>query len=263
MILEVHICTIGEGIEKVAKQFLAPRNDVRYLVSWQIDNPMTAVKVQMMETFKREDVRLFTIQGKGLSRNRNNALMRAEGDIILISDDDCTFSNKQFDDIINTYNENGNKADIILFKASSNGEDLKSYPSTTTGYNQAMRHKGYYPSSVEMTMKIDCAKALRFNENFGIGCNKYISGEESVFLKDAEKAHKRIIFVPKTIVDTPKATTGKQFLDNPEVQRAKGATFRYCYPPLEAFLRCVKESLHFWIFDGKNPFTILNNMLRS
>ena len=113
-----------------------------------------------------------------------------------------------------------------------------------------------------MTMSLDCAKNLRFNEDFGIG-SRYISGEESVFLKDAEKSGRSIIFVPKTIVDTPKATTGKQFPDNPEVQRAKGATFRYCYTPLEAFLRCVKESLHYLAYDGKNPFTILKNMLRS
>ena len=35
MIIEVLICTIGRGIEKAAEVLTLPRNDVRYLISFQ------------------------------------------------------------------------------------------------------------------------------------------------------------------------------------------------------------------------------------
>lgn len=261
MTLEVLISTIGDGILRVPEMLLAKRDDVKYLVSWQVDDNVMMMNVSMLSCWKRDDVRLFTMRGRGLSRNRNNTLLRAEGDILLISDDDCRYTNDYFDSILKTYicreKVDGNCPDIILFKANYN----KAYPSKAMAYNKAMQVKGYYPASWEITMRRETTSELHFNEDFGLGSGKYICGEESIFLKDAEKANKTILFVPETVVDTPKGTTGERFLTDPEVQKAKGAVFRYCYSEFEAWWRCVKESLHYYVYNHQDPRPIYRNLV--
>ena len=256
MTLEVLICTIGNGILKVPEMLLAERDDVKYLISWQIDDEVMKMNISMMTCWRRKDVRLFTMYGRGLSRNRNNTLLRAEGDILLISDDDCEYTNDYFDSIIREYNCQS-KADIILFKANY----MKSYPQKIVSYKEALRTKGYYPASWEITLRRQSTSELRFNEDFGLGSGKYICGEESIFLKDAEMAGKNILFAPKVIVDTAEGTTGEQFLANPEVQRAKGAVFRYCYPKAEAWWRCLKEAAHYFVFEHADPRPIFKNLI--
>ncbi len=256
MILEIQICTIGDGILKVPEIFLPERDDVRYLVSWQVENPLDVPKAEILSCFRRRDVRLFTMQGRGLSRNRNNALMRTEGDIVLISDDDCTYTNEYFDTIISTYRQETN-ADIILFKANY----PKAYPERQMPYRKAMRCKGYYPASVEITIARKAVnKGLHFNEDFGLGSGKYICGEESVMLKDAETSGMNILFVPRVIVNTPAGTTGERFLTDTKVQKAKGATFRYCYPRWEAWLRCWKEALHHAFYSHADARKLFKDM---
>lgn len=256
MILEIQICTIGDGILKVPEMLLQERPDVRYLVSWQNGNPLDVPKAEVLSCFRRKDIRLFTLQGCGLSRNRNNALMRTEGDIVLISDDDCKYTNEYLDNIISTYRQEP-EADVILFKANY----PKAYPAGQMSYRKAMRCKGYYPASVEITIARKAIESgLRFNEDFGLGSGKYICGEESVLLKDAERSGMNILFVPRLIVDTPAGTTGEKFLTDINVQKAKGATFRYCYPRWEAWLRCWKEAMHHAIYNHADARKIFKNM---
>lgn len=248
MILEVLISTIDGGIEKIPDILLDEREDVRYLVSWQIRAGSQELRAESefllvnKEWARREDVKVFTMKGQGLSRNRNNALLHATGDILLIADDDCHYTNEYFDNILSSYKEHP-EADIILFKGNLN----KAYPEKEMTLKKALRHRGYFVSSVEMTMRKLRAESQKlrgilFNEEFGLGSGKYICGEEDVFLKDAEKAGQQILFVPKMIVETDPNTTGKQ-QDNPEVLRAKRAALTYCYGKFRADYIMLKEKI--------------------
>ncbi len=254
MSIEVLISTIGDGIYKIPDMFLPPRDDVRYLVSWQVDDIMTYKEMMLLSCFSRKDVSLFTMKGRGLSRNRNNCLLRADGDILLFADDDCRFTNSYFDSLIQAFSQSD--SDILLMESSLG----KSYPVKAMSLTDARRHKGYYPSSVEMAIRGQSVGSLHFNEDFGLGSGKYICGEEDVFLKDAESAGLKISFIPVKVVDTPSQTTGRRFLEDKEVQKAKGATFRYVYPPLEAEWRTVKEVLHHWLFNHADPFELYKTM---
>ena len=274
MILEVLISTIDEGIEHIPMMLLSPRDDVRYLISWQRSRTSSTVqgvqvvqevqKIQKIQT-GRQDVKVFMMDGKGLSRNRNNALLHATGDILLLADDDCRYTDEYFDNILNTYAEHP-EADIILFKAK---DFPKSYPAQVMPLKKAMHHRGYYPSSWEITLRDERRKTkderqkderLKFNEHFGLGSDIYPCGEEDLFLCDAQKGGMNVLFVPKEIVETPVCTTGSLFLLSPDVRRAKGAVFRYCYPRLEAEYRLVKECLHHWIYNHMNPFKLYREM---
>ena len=242
MALEVLISTIDDGIRDIPYMLLPERADVTYLVSWQENDAQRNLGLKeyliSAEWSRRRDVRVFNMTGKGLSRNRNNALLHASGDILLFADDDCRYENEYFDEILSAY-ETHRDADIILFKSNLN----KSYPTKEMSLKRALRHRGYYVSSVEMTMRNnDGNKSLRFNEDFGLGSGMYIAGEEDVFLKDATRQGRRIVFVPKIIVDTPTNTTGSQ-TNNPELIRAKRAALTYCYNKWFAEYVLMKEKL--------------------
>lgn len=72
MTLEILICTIDEGINSVADMMLPQTPGFRYLVSWQLTGKVASM---VPAELRRPDVRVFTLQGKGLSRNRNLSLI--------------------------------------------------------------------------------------------------------------------------------------------------------------------------------------------
>ena len=263
MTLDILICTIGERISRVPQMLLPPREDVRYIVSWQTSGASFGQFSTLTEAFSsRRDVQVFTLDGKGLSRNRNNAIEHSTADICLIADDDCTFSNPQIDRIIQAYRSN-TIDDVICFMAyTRDGKPLKRYPDRSLSYSEAVK-EGYYPSSVEITFRRQRIGDLRFNEEFGLGSGKYAFGEESVFLKDATNRRLNILFKHDTIVQTDAGTTGSKFLTDPSFQRSKGAVFGYCYPRSQAIMLCVKEALHYMRSGKANPITILINMLHG
>ena len=276
MTLDILICTIDEGIERVPEVLMSPRGDVRYVVSMQYSCPCAGRKSHAEERGKeletellkrvpqvlreREDVVLTFLEGRGLSRNRNHALEMATGDILLIADDDNRYTKELIDRIFEAYREH-EKADIICFAAESyGGEPMKTYPTETMPYRRAME-QGYYPTSMEMTMRKGVE--VRFDERFGLGSELLCAGEEDVFLKDAQDKGYQVLFVPKVIVRSRYETTGSHFIGNKKLQMSKGATFKYVYGTPNALWRTLKEA-GWWLVHRKvNPVPILWNMLKG
>ena len=267
MKLCILISTIGKGIDRIPNMLLPERNDVQYVISWQTgcvgkeDTKSISDFQGYQELFsQRNDVKLVMLHGKGLSRNRNNALSHSEGDICLIADDDCHYNNEYFDSIIDLYKQNPD-IDIALFRViNSEGKFHKKYPEHTLPYKDAVL-KGYFPSSVEMTFRKKSIGSLRFNELFGLGSDYLCCGEEDVFLHDAINQGLNIQVVPKVIVMTGSNTTGVNFLSDIKVQRSKGATFRYCFGRSGGLWHCVKEALHHLVYTRINPLPLFKNML--
>lgn len=257
--LDFLVCTINEGIRKVPSVLMPPQEGVRYVVCMQYTDEDALGKVPMKLVMRR-DVKFYVHEGKGLSKNRNFAFDWTEADIIVIADDDNRYKPEYIERIKKAYKENPD-ADIICFAAESyEGKPMKRYPKKKMSYAEAFR-KGYYPTSMEMTMRRGVT--TRFNENFGLGSEHLCAGEEAVFMKDAIDKGYKAIFIPEVIVQSRYETTGGNFLSNKKMQMSKGATFRYLFGKSEAILRSVKESLACCIKKGKNPFPILYNMLRG
>ena len=260
--LDVLICTIDAGIQHVPKVLLEPTEGVFYVVSMQY--PEEHFLQQVPEVLKqRADVKLCYLQGRGLSRNRNMALSHATSDILLIADDDERLTKEGIESIIATY-EQQPQLDIALFRMTDEqGRFFKRYPSQQMPYEKAVK-QGYYVASWEMTMRRTVVeKGLRFNPLFGLGSEQLACGEEDVFLKDALDQGLRIDCVPIVIGSTDPHTTGELFTSSPKVQRSKGATFAYCYGTVNALFRCAKESLHHFVFHGKNPFPLFWNQWKG
>lgn len=266
MTIDILICTIDDGIGSVRQVLMQPMPDVHYVVSMQHTRPLATEAtwtsaIGMLTA--RPDVTVVTLEGRGLSRNRNHALQHATADIILLADDDCRYTHKSFGFILKTY-EDHPEADAICFKAESyGGTPLKSYPSAAMTFAAASR-EGYSPASVEVSLRRSSLKhsGVRFDERFGLGAS-FPASEEFVLLTDMERAGCHILFAPHTIVLTDAATTGSRFLADKALQRAKGAVFRYCYGTPSALWRTLKEAGYHFVHNGANPLPIIINMLRG
>ena len=247
MTIDILICTIDEGIQKVPQVLMSPRDDVRYVVSMQYT---TAEKQEQVPKVlkEREDVELVFLEGEGLSRNRNNALAHVKGDVVVMADDDNRYKDTFIHNIVEAY-EIHPEADVICFQALNlEGEPLHLY--TTE-----------YVCSVEMTWRKRVS--VRFDERFGLGGKWFCAGEEQVWMKDAERAGYHILYINQPIVMTPCGTTGEHFLESKELQVSKGATFRYVYGTVSALWRTLKEAGWWMVHQGANPFPIIRNMVKG
>lgn len=247
MTLDILICTIDEGIERVPEVLMSPRGDVRYVVSMQWTQEEMKERVPRVLK-EREDVVLTFLEGKGLCKNRNHAIAHAQGDILLMADDDNRYNETLINNIFHAYEEN-EKADVILFQALDlEGKPLHPYPAD-------------YVCSVEITFRREVQ--VRFDERFGLGSKLFCAGEEEVWMKDARDAGYKILYIPKPIVMTPRETTGGNFLGNERLQMTKGATFKYVFGTRNAVWRTVKEAGWWMVHRGANPLPILYNMLKG
>lgn len=257
--LDILICTINEGIQRVPSVLMPPQEGVRYVVCMQYTDEEALDKVPM-KLMMRKDVKFYVHEGKGLSKNRNFAFDWAEADIVVIADDDNRYKPEYIERIRKAYEENPD-ADIICFAAESyEGKPMKRYPKEKMSYAEAFK-QGYYPTSMEMTMRRRVG--VKFNENFGLGSKHLCAGEEAVFMKDAIDKGYKALFVPEVIVDTRYETTGGNFLSDKKMQISKGATFRYLFGKQSAIIRSIKESLSYFVKKGCNPIPIFGNMLRG
>lgn len=267
MKIDILVCTIDQGLCGVSRVLMPPAPGVHYVVSVQHTRDLEEMGEEWGRALaaleQRSDVTVTMLAGRGLSRNRNNALRAAEGDIIVIADDDCRYTEERIDSVRQAYLGHP-EADVICFQAETyDGQPLKRYPPTPMPYAQACR-KGYYPASVEMTFRRSsiATAGLRFDERFGIGA-QYPASEEEIFLCDAIEAGLRVEYVPQPIVQTDPVTTGSRFLSDERLQTTKGAVFRRRYGLCPAIWRTLKEGLYHFIHSGVNPVPIYKNMWRG
>ncbi len=254
MTLDILICTIDEGIKNIPKILIPKEECIRYTISMQYtDESYFAMIPDILRT--RDDITLTMLQGKGLSRNRNNAIAHAKGDILLMADDDNRYTSEQLHTIIDTHTYE-TEADVILFRSNLN----KYFPDKVESYQKAFTN-GYYPSSVEMTFKNKIG--ITFNERFGLGSGMFCAGEESIFIKDCIDDGLNVILVPQTIVETPAITSSSNFAKRTDLQIAKGAMFCYLFGRKEAIWRSFKEAMYHFLHRFANPFTIFHYMMKG
>ena len=223
MTLEVLICTYGdEGINRVIEMNLPTVEGVKYLVSWQTDE----FNLLLPDELHRNDLRIYTTNSKGLSNNRNHALKKASGDICLIADDDITYTAKQLQSVIETFDKNPS-VDIALFKYS--GGNNKQYPDYE--FDIKKEPKGYYISSIEIAFRRKAvAPTLQFDNRLGIGTSMP-AGEEAIFIHNAIKQGLNCRFFPITIAHHAELTSGSR-TPSPGILQANGVCIAVKYGAL-------------------------------
>jgi len=207
MNINILISTIDDGILNVHYLFLEPRIDVKYIISHQYtDDKFKKIPEALLE---RRDVIVSQLIGKGLSRNRNNAIRVADGDIAVIADDDIRYLPDSFN-IIEKVFEEDKDLDVACFKIKTLvGEpEYKDYPGNAYRLEDDNHH---YISSIEIAFRLNRIKEkqIYFDERFGIGAPVMMAGEESIFIYDCIENGFKVVFFPEYIVDHPYQSTMK------------------------------------------------------
>lgn len=215
--LSVTISTLGkEGIDRVAAMQLPEVGGVEYVVSWQkhCDAPVPP-------QLQRGDIKVVRTTSSGLSNNRNSAFSHARGEVILIADDDLSYTSAQLQAVADTFRDNPT-IDIASFRYRKPA--LKRYPERDMPFGDLP--KGYVPVSFEIAFRrkiIAGADALTFNPLLGIGAPYLSAGEEDFFLMQAAARGYRGHYFPIEITTHHGVATGGRKVSDNGVIRANGA----------------------------------------
>jgi len=263
MIVNVLIATIDAGIGKVDKILLETRPDVQYVVSHQVTDEQYRT---IPTALKRNDVTVGQIEGRGLSRNRNNALALAGGDIALLADDDVRYRPEYFEALLNTFNAD-RTIDVACFKIATpeGAAEYKDYAETSYLLNDQVHH---YISSLEIAFRIKAVKnrGIVFDQRFGLGSELVSCGEEAVFIHDCIQAGLKVKYYPVYVVEHAlQSTTRSRTEYATENNIFKGAydARRFGW---KAFPAAFIGTLQLWPSlrkEGKKPLQYLGERLRG
>lgn len=141
-------------------------------------------------------IRCFSMKERGVGLSRNTALMHADGDICLFSDEDIVLEKEYAEVIRNAYLQYSD-ADMILF-------NVKVAPARRTYWNEQSKrirwyNYGRYPAySISGKLAALRRANVHFSLLFGGGA-KYSNGEDSLFLRDCLRAGLKIYAAPVCI----------------------------------------------------------------
>lgn len=174
-------------------------------------------------------VLMITTPTRGVGLNRNLALLAAEGEFLLLADDDVVYNDDMPEQVTAAFRENP-EADVLIF-----GMDILKNGKITEKRHLKRKRLHVYNSlrfgtyTIAVRRDAVLSKNLMFNRCFGGGC-MYSAGEDSLFLKACFDAGLRVYaneYVLGTCCkDTSTWFTGygeKYFYD-------KGALVRHLFP---------------------------------
>lgn len=256
MTLQILISTLDKGIDNVAQMMLPPHDGIGYLVSWQHNNDE---EIALPHELDRNDVEVYNLEGRGISRNRNNCLRNASGDVLLLADDDCHYTHERLQQVIDTFTQNPN-VDIATFQFYGEGSS-KHYP--TESFDLSSFPKGYFVSSIEIGLRRESVQGkLWFNENFGLGTEIFHCGEENIFIEDALALGLKCKFFPITIVDENDSSICVKRDNEPGTLMAHGAIIHF-YQPKTEYLRVALKAYRLWRNRDVPFFKALKHMING
>lgn len=131
----------------------------------------------------------------GVGLNRNNALMRANGDICVFADDDMVYDNNYVETIMSAFNQYP-KADVLIFNIREKKQKRYIIKKVTKiGRFNYLRY-----GTVRIAIKLQSIRmqGIYFNQCFGGGA-PYSHGEDNLFLTDCLRKNLIIYGIPKYI----------------------------------------------------------------
>lgn len=142
---------------------------------------------------KNRRIQCFTFSERGVGLSRNNALLRAEGDIVLFSDEDIVYDAGYEKAVLDAF-EAHPEADFLLFNMRV-GQARATYY-TKKFHRVHIWNAGRYPTySFAVRREKLHAANVTFSLLFGGGA-KYSNGEDSLFLKDCLKYGLKVYAIP-------------------------------------------------------------------
>lgn len=171
-------------------------------------------------------VRFYSFPERGVGRSRNEAILRADGDICLFSDADIVYEPGYAGAVAAEFERNRD-ADMILFNVSVE-EERRTYFITQRKRVRWYNCGRYGAVSFAVRRDSLLSSGVTFSLLFGGGA-KYSNGEDSLFLKEFMDKGYRVYTAPVTIGrETGGDSTWFQGY-NEKFFRDRGVLYRYLY----------------------------------
>lgn len=134
------------------------------------------------EIYNGYEVHWYSFAERGVGLSRNNALMRAEGDIVLFADDDVTYVGN-YNEIILQEFERLPDADAIIFNIISSDQERPEFLNSHVHRLHFFNCLRYGAVRIAVRLEKLRKNNISFHLLFGGGA-LYGSGEDSIFLMD-------------------------------------------------------------------------------
>lgn len=233
--ITVLVPTLGSREEKIYRLLRSLKDQIYKnfeVVFISQDNHFRLEKI--IEEFTDIEITQLKLNEKGLSKARNAGLEIAQGNIIVLSDDDCWYPRDALKKIVNIFRKESSVKFVLTQIYDKESECL---------YKSYSKQKGYIhnkiqlmsKSSIEIAFKKDKVKYKEFDERFGLGA-KFVCGEEIDFLiNNFEK--KKYVYVPVITVYHLR----KSKKDSKEHIIAKGALYAKNYCKIVCIMVLLKD----------------------
>lgn len=191
-------------------------------------------------------IECYTFAERGLSRSRNNALLRCTGEILCIADDDMVYTDTYREDIINEFQKHP-EADALVFNVTALNDERSGKPIEKYARVGKRESREYGSVHIAIRKRALIGKNVYFNTLFGSGAT-YSCGEDTLFLKELIEKDLKLYKTPIRIasVDMSDSTWFKGY--NEKYFKDKGALIEAAYPRcsyLLAILQSVRNSKKF------------------
>lgn len=179
-----------------------------------------------LEPQRGDGWRMLSFAEVGLSRSRNRALDAAQGDILLLADDDVRYVDG-FEALVREAFARHRDAAAITFQFI---EEATRTPSKRYRRNVARHGRWSIAgiSSIEVALRPLLLRGARFDERFGLG-TAHPTGEEALFLAELLRRGAQAWYQPAALCSHRGVSSGHGRW-SPELTRAKAAVIRRLFP---------------------------------
>ncbi|MCM1056214.1 MAG: glycosyltransferase family 2 protein [Firmicutes bacterium] len=176
--------------------------------------------------YNNHNARFFSFPDRGVGRSRNEAILRAEGDICLFSDEDIVYEPGYADAVAEEFERNPD-ADMILFNVTI-GEERQTYHISSRKRVRWYNCGRYGAVSFAVKRESLLASGVTFSLLFGGGA-RYSNGEDSLFLKEFMGKGYKVYTAPVTI--GREESGGSTWFSgyNEKFFHDRGVLYRYLY----------------------------------
>lgn len=196
-----------------------------------------AVIVNQCDCFATEEaergghrIRMYSFPERGIGRSRNEAILRAQGDICLFSDEDIRYEPGYAEAVAAEFERNP-KADMILFNVAIS-EERQTYHITERKRVHWYNCGRYGAVSFAVRRESLLRSGVTFSLLFGGGA-RYSNGEDSLFLKEFMKKGFRVCTAP-VLIGREEADGSTWFRGYDEkFFHDRGVLYRYLYGRLD------------------------------
>lgn len=180
--------------------------------------------------YNGHNVRFFSFPDRGVGRSRNEAILRADGDICLFSDEDIVYEPGYAMAVADEF-EKKPDADMILFNVTI-GEERQTYHISSRKRVRWYNCGRYGAVSFAVKRESLLASGVTFSLLFGGGA-RYSNGEDSLFLKEFMGKGYKVYTAPVTIGREEPGRSTWFTGYNEKFFHDRGVLYRYLYGRLD------------------------------